>query len=200
MCSSMALSGEPAEAPFWEAFAEVDVNGTPVRALAPTDDLLAAIVTGARPTPIHSAKWVADAAMIALSPEPVDWERLCRIGIERGQGIRLRDALRYVRQLLGSAPPPAVLESLDRRRPSARERLTRACTAGASPRLGSLPQALGEHLVATTGRSAWATAAAVPAFFRARWQLEHAWQLPVAGGQRALRTLGRRRVDPADPG
>jgi Uncharacterised nucleotidyltransferase len=192
-------TGEPGETPLWEAAVEVDVNRTPVRMLPPTDDLLATIVTGARANPIRSVQWIVDAAMILRSSEEIDSERLCRIGIERGQGLRLGNALEYLQRLLGSAPLPAVQESLGRWKPSARERFTYACTSRSMPVLGSFPQALGEHLGATAGRSAWATVAALPAFLRARWELDHAWQLPVAGGRRALRQLGRRRVGPADP-
>ena len=191
-------SREPAEMPFWDAAVDFDTDGVRVRALSPGDDLLAAIVTGARANPTRSVQWVVDAAMILRTPEKIDWERLCRIGIDRGQGLRLRETVRYLRGLLDSAPPPAVQKSLDRRKPPARERLTYACTARTIPVLGSFPQALGEHLGATTGRSAWATVAALPAFLRTRWGLEHTWQLPVAGGQRALRTLARRPAGPAD--
>jgi hypothetical protein len=192
-------TAEAVEMPFWANAVDLDVNDSSVRALSPTDDLLATIVTGARPNPARSVQWIVDATMILQTAEQIDWERLCRIGIERSQGLRLRDALEYLQRLLGSAAPVAVEESLDRRRPSGRERLMYACTARSTPRLGSLPQAIGEHLGATTGRSAWATTAALPGFLRRRWELEHPWQLPVAGGQRALRALGRRRVEPADP-
>jgi hypothetical protein len=66
------------------------------------------------------------------------------------------------------------------------------------PGLGSLPQALGEHLGATTGSSTSATAAGLPRFFRERWELEHTWQLPVEGGRRLFRSLKRPRAAPAD--
>lgn len=190
---------EPGETPFWDAAVALDANGTPVPVLSPTDDLLATIVAGARANPIRSVQWIVDAAMILRGLEQIDSERLCRIAVERGQGLRLRSALEYVRQLLGTDPLPAVRESLGRWRPPARERLTYACTSRSIPALGSFPQALGEHLGATAGRSAWATVAALPAFLRTRWELDHAWQLPVAGGRRALRHVGRRRVGPADP-
>lgn len=177
-------TGEPAETPLWEAVAEIDANGTSVAALSPADDLLAAIVTGARANPIRSVQWIVDAAMILRAPEQVDWDRLCRTGIARGQGVRLGAAFEYLRPLLGSAPPPAVRESLDRRKPSARERIVYACT---SRSVSGLRHAVGEHLAATTGRSAWATACRFPGFFRDRWDLEHSWQLPVAGSRRAVR-------------
>jgi hypothetical protein len=189
-----APSREPAEAPFWDAAADVESTGLRVRALSPGDDLLATIVMGARANPFRSVQWLVDAAMILRAPEQIDWDRLCRTGIERGQGLRLRDALGYLQQLLGSAPPTAVQESLDRRKPSARERLTYACTARAFPGL----EPLGEHLGATSGRSAWATAGTLPGFFRNRWDLEHTWQVPVDGGRRVVRRVLRRPVAPGD--
>ncbi len=193
-----AETGEPGETPFWDAAVVLEANGTPVPVLSPTDDLLATVVTGARVNPIRSVQWIVDAAMILRDEEQIDSERLSGIAVERGQGLRLRDALEYLRQLLGSDLLPAVRESLGLRKPSARERLTYACTSRSVPALGSLPQALGEHLGATAGRSGWAAVAALPAFFRARWDVDHAWQLPVAGGRRAVRNLGRRRAGPAD--
>ena len=191
-------TGEPAETPLWSAAVDVEANGVPAAALSPTDDLLAAIVTGARATPTRSIQWIVDAAMILRTPEQIDSERLCRIGIERGQGMRLRNALEFVRRLLGSSPLPAAQETLDRWKPTQRERLTYAFTARMVPGLGSLPQALGEHLGATTGSSTSATAAALPRFFRERWELEHTWQLPVEGGRRVFRSLMRPRAAPAD--
>jgi len=187
-------AGEPAVMPFWDAAVDIDVNGGRVRALSPDDDLLAAIVTRARASPFRSLQWIVDAAMILRKPEQIDWERVCRLGIERGQGLRLRDAFEYLWRLLDSAPPPAVQELLQRRRAPARERLTYACTTRAFP--GFAP--LGEHLGATSGRSSWATVSALPVFLKKRWGVDHAWQLPVAGTQRALRTRGRQQAGPAE--
>jgi len=191
-------TGQPGETPFWSTAVDLESNGVPAPALSPTDDLLAAIVTGARATPTRSIQWIVDAAMILRTPEQIDSERLCRIGIERGQGLRFRNALEFVRRLLGSSPLPAAQETLDRWKPTQRERLTYAFTARMVPGLGSLPQALGEHLGATTGSSTSATAAGLPRFFRERWELEHTWQLPVEGGRRLFRSLKRPRAAPAD--
>jgi len=184
-------AGEPGETPLWDAATDLDANGTPVRVLSSTDDLLATLVAGARANPIHSVQWIVDAAMILRTPDGVDPERLRRIGVERGQGLRLRNALEYLQGLLGSVPLPTVQEQLVQWKPSARERLSYWCT--------SRSQVLAEHLGATAGRSAWATVATLPAFLRERWELDHVWQLPVAGGRRALRNVGRRRARPADP-
>lgn len=179
-----------AHATLQDAATHVDARGTRVTALAPTDDLLAAIVTGARSAPAFSFQWIVDATMILRSvPEEIDWERLLRIGIESGQGLRLRDALEYLRRLLGLAAPADVQRRLDEMSPGPRERLTHACAARRVRGLGSLPEALGEHLAATADRSLPATIGALPAFFRRRWQLEHNWQLPLAAVQRAYRNV-----------
>jgi len=183
-----------AEAPFWAGARDVDLSGIRVRALAPGDDLLAAIVCGARASPIPSIQWIVDAAMILRGSEEVDWTRLCRLAVERGQGLRVRDALEYVGRVAGRRAAPEVVDLLDAWRPSRRERIVHACTARRVPWLGSFPQAVGEHLAATAGRSSLATAAAFPAFLRERWGVKRAWQLPIAGGRRAVRNLVRGRT------
>jgi len=131
--------------------------------------------------------------MIVRTPEQIDWQHLYRISVEGGQGLRLRDALLYLGGLLGYAPAPTVVEQLERRSPSRRERLVHATMSTDVPWLGSLPDAVGEHLAATAGTSAWATAGAFPAFLRERWQVPSSRQLPAAVGRRAVRTLRGRR-------
>ena len=185
---------EPAEAPFWNAAMDVDLDGLQIRALSPGDDLLAAVVTGARAGRVASLQWIVDAAMIVRTPEQVDWQRLYRIAVERGQGLRLRDALVYLRELLGHSPAPAVLKQLERRSASRRERLVHAAMIRSVPWLGSLPQAVGEHLAVTAGTSAWATAGSFPAFLRERWQVQRTRQLPSAAGRRAVGALVRGRA------
>jgi putative nucleotidyltransferase-like protein len=186
-------AGEPAEAAFWDAAVDVDLDGLQIRALPPTDDLLAIVITGARANRVPSLQWIVDSAMIVRTPEQIDWQHLYRISVEGGQGLRLRDALLYLGGLLGYAPAPTVVEQLERRSPSRRERLVHATMGTDVPWLGSLPDAVGEHLAATAGTSAWATAGAFPAFLRERWQVPSSRQLPAAVGRRAVRTLRGRR-------
>lgn len=176
----------------WPQVESITVRGRPVLALSPTDDLLATIVTGARVAPGGSIQWIVDVAMILRSvPDRIDWDRLTQMGIAAGQGLRLRDALEYVHRLVGLVAPAPVIRRLEEWRPSRRERLIHACSVREVRGLGSFPQAIGEHLFATTGRSTTATIAALPEFLCRRWQLERSWQLPLAGGRRAYRTLVR---------
>ena len=70
-----------------------------------TDALLTTCVMGARRGPIPNIQWIADAVMILRSAgDRVDWERFVRLGSERGQTLRLRQALPYVSLVPGSGP------------------------------------------------------------------------------------------------
>jgi hypothetical protein len=184
-------AGADAHAPIWQAATRIDVRDASVPALSETDDLLAAIVTGARAVPDRPIQWLVDAAMILRHADHVDWERLVDLGVVAGQGLRLREALAMLEALVGPILPRDIREQLSAHKPSRRERLIYVCTTTAVRPLGSLPQAVGEHLAATTGSSAAATMRRLPAFLRKRWKLENTWQLPLAGAQRALRAIAR---------
>jgi hypothetical protein len=187
--------GGTAERAFWERAETIDVRGVPVRALAPGDDLLAAVVTGARWRPGAALDWLLDAAAILRTvPERVDWDRLLGLAEATGQALRLREALAYLRGI-GVEVPESVGARLDAYRPSRRERLVYACAGAAATRLGSLPQALAQHLAETAGSSAWGTLVTFPGFLRRRWQLAHGWQVPLAGARRALRASAWRPRD-----
>jgi len=158
-----------------------------------TDDLLAVIVTGARAVTGRPIQWLVDAAMILRhAREQIDWERLVGLAVEAGQGARLRGALDTLESVLGPAVPVEIRARLAGHKPRARERLIYACTTTSADPLGSLPQALAEHLAATAGSSGAATLARLPAFLRMRWQREHTWQLPWAAAQRARARLSVR--------
>jgi hypothetical protein len=185
-------SGADAHARIWEAATRIELRNTSVPALAETDELLAAIVTGARAAPGRPIEWLVDAVMILRqSPERIDWERLVAIGVDAGQGLRLLGALHALDPLAGPAVPVEIRNRLAAHKATARERLMYVCTTTDAWPLGSFPQAVGEHLAQTAGSSAATTIRRLPAFLRRRWELEHTWQLPLAGARRALRTITR---------
>lgn len=167
-----------------------EIGRCTVNALAPEHELLVACVAGERVRPVRSVQWLVDVAQILLTTSAeVDWERLRALACVHGQVLRLRQALRYVAVLLEVPVPAAAVQMLDSVVVRRRERIAYTC-AGASVRgLGSLPQAIGEHLVATRDMTALAAARTAPAFLRKRWRLEHSWQLPLAGGRRAYGVL-----------
>jgi Uncharacterised nucleotidyltransferase len=181
-----------AHARLWEAATRIDLGDTSVPALTETDDLLAAIVTGARAVPGRPIQWLVDAAVLLRhAQEHIDWERLVGLGVDAGQGLRLRDAFDALDPLVGPVVPVEIRKQLAAHRPTARERLIYACTTTSVRPLGSFPQAVGEHLADTVGSSAATTIRQFPAFLRRRWEVEHSWQLPLAGARRARRAVPR---------
>src|SRR5262245_1847771 len=63
------------DAACWTAARVVDLRGTPVRVLAPTDQLLHVVIHGMRWARTPSIRWVADAVLV-LRGEGIDWARL----------------------------------------------------------------------------------------------------------------------------
>jgi Uncharacterised nucleotidyltransferase len=180
------LPSPDVQTPLWDGAIRFDVPGAQIAALSPSDDLLAAIVVGARRWAAPSIQWIVDAAMIVrAAPDRIDWERLAAVGVAWGQGLRLCDALAYLDRLPDTSVAGG-LQALAEHRPSRREQLTYACSARG---VG----ALAEHLAQTSASTSWQTVATLPAFLRRRWRLEHAWQLPAAGTRRAYRRVARRR-------
>ncbi len=176
----------------WAETTTIDVGGAMAVALGPTDDLLAAVVTGARAGGLPALQWIVDAVTVMrTAPDRIDWQRLVRVGVANGQGLRLRHAFAYLRRLLGVGPPEEVEQALAGLRPTRRERLVYGCTVRSVRGLGSMPQALAEHLVQTASLSPAATIATLPGFLQRRWQLEHPRQLLLAGLKRAGRSLAQ---------
>lgn len=173
---------------------EVQVGRSLVRALSPADDLLVACVSGARTRPIRSEQWLVDIAQIVLNPSgAVDWQRLLALAAAHGQALRLRETFRYLASVLEPRVPAEVDALLEELPVAFRDHIAYACAGSAMPSLGMFPQAIGEHLVATRRRSVWAAAATFPGFLAGRWELDHGWQLPLAGARRAYQRLASSR-------
>jgi hypothetical protein len=185
-----AAGSDPAssEAPLWEGAESQDAAGTQVLVPGATDALLAICVAGARAGPIPSTQWIADASMLLRSQE-IDWDRLLELGMGRGQTLRLRDALDYLGGLPATGPPEEVCARLRKARVTGRERLIHFLSSGSVQWLGSVPEELAEHVAATPRASLVRTIATFPRRLRARWGLEHGWQLPFAAGRRAARLV-----------
>jgi hypothetical protein len=158
-----------------------------------TDMLLTTVVMGAQRGPIPNVQWIADAVMILRSGgEKVDWERLVRLGTERGQTLRLREALPHIGSFPGALIPRHVTERLGAERVGWREKVVYACASGSVRGPGALPNHVGEHLVATSERSLSGTVFTFPGHLRTRWGLSGYRQLPIAAARRAARLVGHR--------
>jgi hypothetical protein len=179
------------------ASVDAQIGKCTVRVPSAEHDLLAACAAGARMKPEASVQWLVDVARIAQTPSPrLDWEKLLGLAREQGQTLRLHSTVAYLARGLDVSLP--VQASRLRELPSVpiRERLAYRCAGVSVTGLGSLPQAIGEHLAATRSRSALGAVLTFPDFLRRRWELEHRWQLPIAGGRRIVaRVTGGRTPD-----
>jgi polysaccharide transporter, PST family len=186
-------AGGSAEAALWNAAQMQDVSGNEVLVPTPTDALLAVLVGGARRGPIPRTQWVTDAALIIRAAE-IDWDRLLELGVEHGQTVRLREALRYLLSLPDRWPPRLHdgYQWLLRRPTTRRETLGYSFSSGSLARLGGFAEAIAEHLAATDGDSPARTVRRFPARLRERWGLAHSWQLPLALGRRMIAAAARR--------
>jgi hypothetical protein len=126
-----------ADAACWAASRVVDLRGTPVRILAPTDQFLHVVIHGTRWARTPGVRWVADAMLVLRGG--IDWPRLIEQAEARGFVLRLRLALEYLRAARDAPVPGDVLDELRAHRPSARERLEYWARSREHRALGFLP-------------------------------------------------------------
>jgi hypothetical protein len=175
----------------------VQVGRSTVRAPSAEHDLLAACAAGGRMKPVPSVQWLVDVARIAQAATPeLDWERVLGLAREQGQAVRVHGTVAYLGNTLDVSLPAGAGRLRETPRVPVRERLAYRCAGAPATGLGSLPQAIGEHLNATRSSSGIEAVITFPEYLRRRWQLEHRWQLPIAGGRRIFdRITNRARPD-----
>jgi len=178
---------------FRAAAESVTFQGTEVRVLAPTDQLLHVCGHAGRWDPVPPIRWAADAAAI-LREGPIDWPRLVLHTTERRFVLRMRHMIAYLREELGIAIPPVVLEELARQPVSLLERLEHRIRTHEHPLLGELPVYLFNCL-----RGESRPLRSLPGYLRDAWGLEslitvvpHALRLAA----RRVRAVTARAEDP----
>lgn len=175
--------GMDAEALLWSAAETWPLGTVEVLVPSPTDTLLAVCASRARLEGARQTQWIADAALLLSSR--IDWQRLTAAGVEFGQAQRLRDVFEYLGTLPITEVPQEVSRALEAARPTYRERLSYTCTTRRSPRLGSFPSLIAEHLAATTGEPWLRTVGSFPRRLRDHWHLSSSWLVPLAAARRA---------------
>jgi len=106
----------------WRRARASTLAGTELLVPAPEDQLLHTCVHGLGffPAPV---RWVADAVLIIRSDEGVEWDILVEQARARDVTVAMAHALRYLRDELGAAVPPAVIGGLARSPASPTSRL-----------------------------------------------------------------------------
>ena len=108
-----SLAQSDADDAFWAASVELEVNGVPTRALAPSDALLHVAAHGARWNHIPPVRWMADAVAIERAAGPaLDWDRVVAEAARRRVTVSVAAALEHLAEAVRFAIPPGVLERL----------------------------------------------------------------------------------------
>jgi hypothetical protein len=96
-----------ADEDLWAASVPLELNGTPTRALCPTDDLLLVIAHGLRWSPLPPYRWVLDAAILASGRfGPIDWDRFAAQARLRRLTVAARAGLSLLAELAAIDAPP----------------------------------------------------------------------------------------------
>ena len=183
----------------WAAAVDADLHGTEIRALSPADQLLHVCLHGARWAREPAVWWVGDAVAIVRAGG-VDWGRMVSHAVRARFVLRLREALGYLRDRLGTAVPDAVLATLRARPVSGIERLEWRLVAREHRVLGELPTYWCHHRRSEEG-AGLSGALGFPAYLRDALRLESAAHLPRAAAGRAIVRIaaalaGGRRLAP----
>jgi hypothetical protein len=124
-----ALNRSSPDDAFWADSLEVDVEGTPTRALSPTDQLLQVCAHGAVWGPQGPLRWIADAIAITRAAEGrIDWTRLAAQATERQLTLTTVESFTYLRDEFGTEVPPECLERLGAEPVSLTERAARCAS------------------------------------------------------------------------
>ena len=164
-------------------------QGTRLRILSPTDQLLHVCGHAARWGEVPAIRWVADAVVI-LRESPIDWQRFLVHAAQRRFILRMRQMLGYLRQALGVAIPPSVEAELARQPVSMLERVEYRVRNREHRLLGELPT-----YVFNCWRGEPHALLAFPDYLRDAWGLESRAEVP-----RHALTLAVRRAKAAIPG
>jgi hypothetical protein len=187
----IGVDGRSPTRDWWTRARPLKLAGAQSQVPAPGDQLLATLLTGARPSEPPAIDWMADAAVILRGGDDLDWPALIGQAADCRMTLRLRESLRFLAQSVTAEVPQAVLDELERWQPTRRERLAHRLAARRPVLLGGLPETLALHLRWTSERPLPIALASLPGFLRGRWGLRRAWQLPLAAARKGLAALLR---------
>ena len=181
-----------ADADFWADADALDLHGTSVLILHPSDQLLHVCVHGLRWNEVPPIRWIADAVhIVELSAQALDWDRVVAGAVRHRVTRPVLHALSYLRALLGMPVPPSVITRLERAPVSLRARLE--YHVAVNPRnawLGSLPEYWLYWMRATDGAGARGRYRGFLSYLREEWRCASGRDL---WAQIALRSARRLR-------
>jgi hypothetical protein len=186
-----------ADADLWQAARPAEVEGSPVRVLNPTDQLLHVCVHGAEWDTVPNLRWVADAVVILKqAADQLDWSRLVSQATRHGVVVAMHATLTYVRDHFAADVPESALRALRAAPATRQQRVEFRWRASRPRRLHPLLKIWFGYLRdrRTRPESAGPWFVAFPGYLQRRWGTTGLWQLPRAGLSLLAEELGIRRA------
>jgi hypothetical protein len=183
--------GPRSGAALWQTAVDLRVADVLTWAPSAANELLRLSVAGTTGSGVRQIQWIPDAVMI-LEGGNVDWAELARNARRERLTLSLRDALSYLRRLLGVRVPSALQAELEETPVTARERVAHRLGAYGGTVLGSFPATLAQYLRVTAGERPAGALAGAPRFVKQAWGVQSAAEMPVVA-VRAVRERVRAR-------
>jgi len=194
---------EGADDLFWRDAITVELQGVKTLALNPTDQLLHVCLHGLQWQSVSPLRWVADAIMVLNAAQEatddkfrIDWKRFETLAASHRVQLPLRDGLVFLREHLAASIPEETIVALGRIKATRAERLE--YSAAQRP-----PHSFGPYLklwLRYRSFLRWehkagklSAVCGFPRYLQHTWELEHAWQVPIAAVQKSLRQQRQRR-------
>jgi Uncharacterised nucleotidyltransferase len=187
-----------ADADLWAAAKPIVLSGVPTHTLSAADQLLHVCVHGIERAwwggeVLPNSRWVADAMMILRTAEAdLDWDRLAVQAQRLHFVLPMREALSYLRDLLGLRLPDGAMRIYRLPAPVA-ERIAERARMGPSRHWGPWI-ALGVRYLEYSstfppGTGVVRQLTGLPAFFQRRWRSRSLWHLPFEAAFRVWRRI-----------
>jgi Uncharacterised nucleotidyltransferase len=154
----------------WKASQMANVDGSPLRVLEASDELLNICLSGARPGSSRNLRWIVDVVvLIRRASTHVDWGRLLTQADRLRATLRLRDALSYTALVVAAPVPAWVLDELATLHVPRREQLAHRAGAVRGAVVGPAPESLVRFLRVTADEPLLRALNQLPSYLRDEW-------------------------------
>lgn len=106
--------GDDFDAPFWATAERLELQGRPIRVLAPTELLFHLVAHGIPRNPVPGIRWISDSLeLLATEGHRIDWPRLARLAHRVRRALLVQRGLEYLAATFGAAVPTDALAAFD---------------------------------------------------------------------------------------
>lgn len=165
----------------------IELLGVSALIPGPAEALLLACASGARGGKLVAVDWIVDSAM--LTRTGVDWGRVVELAGERRVSERVRQALRYLREIVEVEVPVEVIGGSSEP-VSRRERVGHRLSQRSYRVLGGLPNALADYLRLSDERPT-AFFSGFARHLQRHWGLPSLLHVPLRAAQKTAAALAR---------